>query len=254
MIPITHPKIAAVGLHPRWTAFPGFSLLFDPSGDHLAPAVAGRRILQVHPDDPAVPFFQRLIQAREALGLKELAERCGFCALPAASWHVTVWDGVNAKNVAGIDPSCRADFAALLAALPGSLDSPLLDGIYDSEGMQGENGRICFRFLRLSQWKNKVLAMELAPDPASAQAFRELQARRQALNERFAAQYGIQPAGNILSPHITLGYFANPGHGARSLSLIEAARAAFSEIMGGERLCFSGMSLYGFTDMASFYR
>ena len=73
MIPITHPKIAAVGLHPRWTAFPGFSLLFDPPGDHLAPAEAGRRILQVHPDDPAVPFFQRLIQAREALGLKELA-------------------------------------------------------------------------------------------------------------------------------------------------------------------------------------
>lgn len=255
MIPITQSKIAAIGPPLQWASFNGFSLLFDTPGEHLEAHKSGRRLLQVNAEDPQVEFFRRTGMAMEALGADSLATDYHFCALPASSYHVTVWDGVNVKNVNELGEAAQAAFQELLNQLPASLDSSLLTSIHQSPLMQWENWEIRFQFGRLQKWRNRVISIELEPaDETSQQTFNQLLALRQDLTEEFAHRYQLETVARAYVPHITLGYFANTESGKKANALFDQNRDTFAERMKGAQISFRGIGLYGITDMASFFR
>lgn len=189
------------------------------------------------------------------LGLEKWGTQAAFCALPANSYHVTAWDGVNINNLESVAASDRADFQQLLEDLPGSLDSPLLDLIYQSDLMKWKDWHIEFQFAQLSTWRNKVIAIELQPaDTKSAHHFQHFISLRQQLSHQFIDRYQLLTTAKEFVPHVTLGYFANTEAGAQAAPMLEQHREAFREIMAPARLSFRSLSLYGLTDMASFYR
>ena len=56
------------------------------------------------------------------------------------------------------------------------------------------------------------------------------------------------------TPHITLGYFAAPTQGQQVAPKMKAWNEGFARMTDGLQIIFTSMSLYGFTDMASFFR
>lgn len=255
MIPITQSKIAAIGPPPQWASFKGFSLLFDTPGEHLETHESGRRLLQVNPEDPQVEFFRRVNTALTILGAAELANEYYFCALPPSSYHVTVWDGINVKNVNELGETTQSAFQELLNQLPVSLDSSLLTSIHQSPLMQWENWEIRFQFGRLQKWRDRVISIELEPaDETSQETFNQLLALREDLTEQFAHRYQLETVARAYVPHITLGYFANANSGKNANALFDQNRDTFAERMKGAQISFRGIGLYGITDMASFFR
>lgn len=255
MIPITQSKIAAIGPPPQWASFKGFSLLFDTPGEHWVAHESGRRLLQVNTANSPIEFFNRIVTGFNVLGAAELVRDYHFCALPASSYHVTVWDGVNVKNVADLAEPGQAAFRELLAEMPLSLDSSLLEIIHQSPLMQWENWEIRFQFGQLQKWRDRVISIELEPaDEASQQTFSQLLTLREALTDQFAHRYQFETATRAYVPHITLGYFANADSGKNANALFDQNRDTFAERMQSAHISFRGIGLYGITDMASFFR
>ena len=121
--------------------------------------------------------------------------------------------------------------------------------------MKWKDWHIEFQFAQLSTWRNKVIAIELKPaDTESAYHFQQFISLRQQLSHQFVDRYQLLTTAKEFVPHVTLGYFANPEAGKKAAPLIEQQREAFREILTPARLSFTSMSLYGITDMASFYR
>jgi hypothetical protein len=254
MITITNPKVA--GFAPRWAPFRGFSLLFDNPGRSLTPA--GDR-LDLHGEveaDPELGFYRKLRDSLERLDPGLLTNTYLFCPLPPASYHVTVWDGVNDGNVARVSSSQRPQLEQWLAGLPRSLSEPneLIEMAGSSSLVRREEWSLRFRFDRLVNWGNTVMVVRLAPaDEASSQALNELVEERRRLTTRFQERFGIGPS-ETYTPHISLGYFANREAAQLSVPCLEDWNRIYAEQMQELTLPFRRISLYGFTDMATFFR
>lgn len=254
MITITNPKIA--GFAPRWAPFGGFSVLFDNPGQGLT-AVGRQLFLTSDVDaDPALGFYRGLRDNLARLGGDQLTNRYLFCHLPSPSYHVTLWDGGNHGNVGAVLSEHRQKLDDLLAGLPESLSlaHELISPVIDSAvvGPLGEGLR--FRYDRLELWGDVVLVARLAAaDPESATRLDMLIAERRRLTADFRATYGIGP-GDDYRPHVSLGYFADRELARRARSCLVDWEDSFSEPMAGQELFFAGASLYGFTDMATFFK
>ncbi len=254
MITITNPKVA--GFVPRWAPFRGFSLLFDNPGSSLTRS--GDR-LELNVDvlaDPELAFYRRLRDSLESLDLDLLIRTYLFCPLPPSSYHVTVWDGGNDGNLAQVFGSQRAKLEALLAGLPGSLSQPneLVEMAASSPLVREQRWKIGFQFDRLVNWGNSVIVARLRPaDAMSTETLSELVEERRRLTSRFRDLFGIGPS-ETYSPHVSLGYFANREAAQFSVPCLEGWNGLFEERMQGITLLLSRVGVYGFTDMASFFR
>lgn len=233
--PITQAKVA--GLEPRWSRFPGFSLLFD------------------NPASAWTGFYSRLHEAMLQLAPEVTVDAHAFCPLPFDSYHVTVWDGVNAANLGALRAE-REAWTAFLAALPGSATAePASIGVVRNSALATQPcGPIRFTFLDLQNWFDEALVARLQPDGEdSAQRFARLVDARRALAAEAQHTLGMSPRERF-QPHVTLGYFANGDGGARAREAHPAWQAQFAAALEGATLEFTSIGLYTFADMAAFQR
>jgi hypothetical protein len=254
MITITNAKVA--GFTPRWALFRGFSLLFDNPGRSLTPRDGRLELTCTVDTDPELTFYRNLRAQIEALDLDLLTHRYLFCPLPPPSYHVTVWDGGNDGNVEQVVGARRSGLEALLNGLPDSLLQPneFLELPACSPLVQRQDWALRFQLDRLVQWGNAVLVAYLAPaDPASTQALEDLTEERRCLTSAFRQAFGIGPS-DTYTPHVSLGYFANQEGAQSAAPHVPDWNQRFQQAMEAQTIIFRQVSLYGFTDMATFFK
>ena len=245
---LTNPKLAS--LDPAWAAFRGFTLLFDNPGVPLGMGDTGLASVTT---DLRHPLYEGL--ADSLLGLGEgLSRQYLFCPLPSASYHVTVCDGGHDANCGTVNPGCRAELESFLADLPASIctDAPFSRRMLGSELTARKDWNIRLEFDDLASWSGVSLVACLRPaDADSAGRMRELIAARERLCAQLVEQFGIYPP-EVFVPHVTLGYFGNRDDAGKADQHLDDWRMVFGERSRGRSICFSGVSLYGFTDMATY--
>ncbi len=250
MFSITNEKVA--GFVPRWASFRGFSILFDPPGDALTPMGPCLHLACDVEADPALGFYKALRDGLARLDPDLLTAAYLFCPLPPPSYHVTVWDGANDGNATFVAPDKRPALEQLLAGLPDSLAlphemtapalaSPLVRRDWDIE----------FRFDRLAI--RGALVARLSPTEASAEAFAAFVEERHRLNDFVHETFGIATYEDY-TPHVSLGYFASREGAQLARPCLPDWNALFEERMQGLTLSFRRAGLYGFTDMATFFK
>lgn len=254
MISVTNPKVA--GLAPVWAPYRGFSILFDNPGRCLRPAGRVDALACDVDGDPALGFYRGLRDALAALDVPRLTHTYLLCPLPSASYHVTVWDGLNDGNAPAVLPARQAEAAQLLADLPGALCEPpeLLVAVRQSPLAARRDWDLSFRFGGLSLVQGSVLLAELEPAaPGDAERLRELTEARAALAAQTQAAYGFSPYHRYW-PHVSLGYFANRERAQLAQPFVAEWSERFAGRLAGQELAFQRASVYGFTDMATFFR
>lgn len=253
MFSITNEKVA--GFVPRWARFRGFSILFDPPGDCLSPAGPCLHLACDVETDAALGFYEALRDSLARLNPDVLTAAYLFCPLPPPSYHVTVWDGGNDGNAAFVVSDRRPALERLLLALPDALAQPqeMTAPAVASPLVRRHDWGIEFRFDRLVIWGGVVMVARLSPAEASQEAFGQLVEERRRLNDSFRATFGIGASLNY-TPHVSLGYFANREGAQLATPCLHDWNVLFAERMQGLTLSFQRASLYGFTDMATFFK
>jgi hypothetical protein len=253
MLPITNEKVT--GLEPHWAEFRGFTLLFDNPGASLK-AIHSIAYLECDVDaDPDLSLFKAFREGLQRIGLEFLSKTYLFCPLPSESYHVTVWDGINASNLDKVVSEHRPGCGRFLQALPDSVqDTSLFPEITNSELLTRPDWNIRFKFAKIEKWGNVSIVALLEPaDDESAAALHTLKNARTALTSDFERKFGVGPYPNY-TPHVTLGYFANHDAAEQASPLMEAWNHSFHALTTGLTLELNQVSLYGFTDMATFFK
>jgi hypothetical protein len=255
MIAITNAKVAELD-GPRWAPFRGFSLLFDNPGDSVS--LMGRGLLELNcPVDtsPNLQLYGSFVVSLDRIGRDSLIDDYLFCPLPPCTYHVTVWDGLNDGNVEHVFPGYRPDLESFLEGLPDSLltDREFTGAVGDSPLVLRTDWTIKFKFSKLTKWGNRVLVARLEPaDRESEDEFRRIVADRNDLSVRFQKQFGFKITD--YSPHVSLGYFANKEYAELATAEIDRWTGLCEKEAGDLTVAFRNISLYGFTDMATFFR
>ena len=231
MISITNPKL--LSLEPNWAPYRGVSLVFDP------------------PDDDS--FLRALRAGVGALSRDPLITKHFLRLLPPASYHVTVWDGVNDGKLPEVVPEFRAEWERFLQAIPtDSFPENLFREIQDSELMAVRDWKLRLHFARIENWSDISLVAHLDPvDEASAAGVEHLRTARDALSKAFGNKFGVRPHPDYV-PHLTLGYFANAGLAATSAPAVARWNDALQKQTTGIVLAFRRVHLSAFSDMTSF--
>ncbi len=252
MIAITNEKIA--DLKPTWASFRGFTLLFDPPGQGLSRSAGLAYVDGDVEADPALVLYRALRDGLARLEPDVLAQRYLFCPLPSASYHVTVWDGVNDANLQQVRDEHRVSGHQFLRDLPDSLAAATwFSELSAADHLLDLDLPLHFRFERLAQWGHVSLVAQLAPrDDTSADALLRLNAARACLSDVFSRRFGVAPHP-VYVPHVTLGYFANRDRAEQASPLVEGWNAVLREQTTGLHLEARRVGLYGFTDMATFF-
>jgi hypothetical protein len=253
MISITNEKVA--GFDPRWASFKGFSLLFDNLGMSLTTAGPVAYIDCDVDGDADLLLYKALRNSLANIGLDILTNTYLFCPLPPASYHVTVWDGVNDGNVAHVVAAHRSECEGFLQGLPYSLcESDLFPEIAASAAVSTPDWNIQFKFGWLEKWSNVSIVARLVPAiDTSAKAIRGLTDARAALTADFERRFGIRLQKTYV-PHVTLGYFANQDLAEQATPFMESWNATFQHETSNLMMEVHRVSLYGFTDMATFFK
>ncbi|NEQ95636.1 MAG: hypothetical protein F6K30_02700 [Cyanothece sp. SIO2G6] len=249
--PITNAKLSS--LQPvTWADFRGFTLLFDNPGSSFM--IRGN--LAYVAVDATVPFYQKLGEALKQLNPDALLRDHLFCALPPHSYHVTACDGGNVDNCAQVTVSHRQTLENFLAGLPDSLqqETAFSDCVNQSELSQNQAWQLNLAFDHLANWSGVSLVACLKPaDDATRDRLQHFIAKRRKLCTTLHTTFGINPP-EIFVPHITLGYFGNREAGQRAQLYQTVWQDLFANAMQDVTLRFNTMSLYGFTDMATFFK
>jgi len=248
---ITNEKVA--GFTPRWAGFRGFSILFDPPSDCFLPMGPCLGLACDVDADAALGFYKALRDSLARLNPDVLTSAYLFCPLPPPSYHVTVWDGTNDGNQSFVVSDRRPALERLLAGLPDALAQPheLTAPVLASPLVRRRDWNIEFRFDHLAV--RGALVARLSPTEASQEAFAALVEERHRLNVSFHEAFGIV-AYEDYTPHVSLGYFASREGAQIARPCLPDWTALFTERMQGLTLSFGQASLYGFTDMATFFK
>jgi hypothetical protein len=256
MIVVTNNKVASFQ-PPLWAEFRGFSFLFDNPGNSFRSNEGVEEIACVSEAEGGPTLYKRLQVAISQIGGSRLTNEFLFCPLPPSSYHVTVCDGINADNIGMVPEGHRADVAAFLRGLPSSLRHmpvSLRSIISESEMAIRSIGGITFGFHKLTIWGNKVMVARLRPvDAESTECLGKLKNARVALCKRLREVFGIATSESY-SPHVSLGYFANSESAKPASDLLAPWTQEFGGTVGTTVISFDSVSLYGFTDMATFFR
>lgn len=255
MTSITNPKLSSVE-PPAWSAYPGVSVLYDPpgcaelSGVQPLEAVSPRKHLDLM-------LYDRLSEAADHIADTTAQDGEPLCALPRATYHVTLCDGINEgmrDRVHGQE--ARREIEQTLAGLPDSLlwatsvmrllrDRDLLWTVWTHP--------ISFRLSALKVWGHVLVARLEPADEGSTAALAAHEASRGELVRRLSVRLGVQV--QTWRPHVTLGYFANETAAARTREhVLPQWHGYVRERTRGLSLTFRSASVYGFTDMVSFWR
>lgn len=248
---ITNPKV--LDLAPTWRRYRGLSVLFDNPGTRVVGGVTPLENIPV--DDPEQQrLYDNLADVVASIDADDMRDQYGFCPLPRYSYHVTVCDGPNERDIDRSTAPRRAAVAAVVDGLPGSLDrvSTALAFLHEARVLPTVAGEpVTFAATGIAIWGH-VLAARLEPAGQSARVALDRIARARAeLADDLQAQLGLQT--QPWRPHVSLGYFPNR-------SAAEAATATLTrwhQALAAQpqpTITFSSAALYGFTDMISFFR
>lgn len=254
MITITQNKVA--GFEPRWARFLGFSVLFDNPGASTSRYEGLLNIMCAPELDGDLDLYFRLAKTISDIGRDLLTTTFLFCPLPPSSYHVTVWDGINVGNESQLPESLGMEWSPFLRGIPKTLHSPpaTMRVVEDSSLLNTNFRDIVFRFDQLAIWVDEVLVARLAPvDEASAQRLHEISEARALLAKWAKSEFGINTFPEY-SPHVSLGYFANREHGQLAHPHLGDWTERFRKNLANSVLTFSSMAVYGFTDMARYYK
>ncbi|AIE85908.1 hypothetical protein [Fimbriimonas ginsengisoli] len=249
MITITQGKIA--GLTPRWARFPGFSLLFDnPISAYRENAGVETLACDVD-NDSQLGFYRQANLGLQSLSPDRLLQTYGFCALPSPSYHVTAFDVANVADLVRCHSEIRDGLRTLLDQLPSphAFSADLLCRAEENEVAQSE-WNLTFSYGELCQWGG-VMAIRLSP--VEVDVFARFVEARAILSRGYLAQFGLG-ASEAFTPHVSLGYFMNREGAELARSRVTSWNEALQGFVGESKLSFRSASLYGFTDMATFFR
>lgn len=269
MITITNKKMR--GFEPCWAPFKGFSLLFDNLGNGFSTINENSKLVKLNcsvDTDPNLKLYKVLASALDQIGRNTLTNTYLFGPLPSYSYHVTVWDGINDDNILSVpDTSDRTQIERFLNTLPASFlqsnqSNNFLSQIRES-GLVKTNWEICFEFDKLVKWGNSMLVACLKPADQTSTILEEIKKRREELYNKFQGSSGIHitiPHWEY-SPHVSLGYFANQELAELATphinlwdSVIRKEIRRIADTEGNPTIKFNRISLYGFTDMATFFK
>lgn len=261
MITITNDKVA--GFSPRWANFRGFSLLFDNpfDDDNLGLSfdpMGGLLKIRCSMYNPKLGFHKILKEGLDKIGVDMLVNKFLFCSLPPESYHVTVWDGVNYGNIDDVNMSDRMNFRSFLNNFPHSASrSTEFTKLISSSPLAETIDTIRFRFSKLTRW-DKVLVARLKPDDEKSRDILDrITKERCDLNESFGERFGVKPSYVDYSPHVSLGYFVNSEIAKLAAPRIDEWAEQINKALEDEEhptIAFESISLYGFTDMATFFK
>jgi len=250
---ITNPKLLPTG---RFGCYRGFSLLFDNPGEHSLSPMTGQfwRIdCQVHAD-PGLALYAKLATSVEKIVLPALGPGISFSALPAYSYHVTVWDGLNEGNRKKLSERYRLDLADFLLDLPVSLQPGKFTALPESSPLVGP-WSVAFQFDRLSVWGDSVLVARLKPvDGRSLEARNDIAEHRIQLYEKIESEFGLGGWRSGYAPHISLGYFWNEPGASAAAPQEDRWTEEFKHEIGSELIRFESVSLYGFLNMEIYFK
>lgn len=251
---ITTTKLSQV--HPTaWEPYPGLSLLYEDaacSSSHGVQSLERLAVVAARDDE----LYRRLHGSVVEMVRAARRHGVGLSPLPLHSYHVTLCDAVNHGNRIEVSAPYRQLVDDTLADLPDRLlrTDELMLLMHDPE-------------LRWSVWRDPVgfrvdgldvrghaLVARLVPsDGRSMIAASRHEAAREQFASRLHTRLGIdvQP----WRPHVTLGYLANEDHAARVHDrFLDRWQAETLERTAGTSIRFVSASVYGFTDMATFWR
>jgi len=233
---VTHRKVAT--LAPEWAPFRGASILFRPIGAEA--------------DDAGWAGTGTLYRALAGLiGGDELAalRRCGYCALPSSSSHMTLSDLVHDGNVGHVAAPARAQFGDESDIAAGREYPNVMREIVAVAGAPCRVA-IPFTFHALRIRTGSALTADLRPCDPEGRDYRDLLAWRRRLELLLVSRLGIGvPA---FEPHVTLGYFANRKAAPAAEPLVGALDRRLRAALGGGRFAFGDPTPCTFESMAAF--
>lgn len=247
-----YKKLAHDASH--WLTFSGFTLLFDPPKSSLQQQGNLLYLASQSSTDPALALYDRLGNGMSAIATPEMQTQFLFLSLPPSSYHVTAWDGINDENCAYVTPQHRATWESFLRTLPDALCTAAVPQMPELAPLLTENTDALFlRYEALELWGNVSLVVRLAPaNPASCAVLDEMKMRRARVSETFAHVYNVAPHPHY-TPHITLGYFADPTRAEHAHAHVREWDASIREKTTDTRLRLHTIGVYSFTDMATFF-
>ncbi len=252
---IDNPKLATLE-HARWATFPGISYLFDPHADCLSldDATAFQYIDCNAQNNQKLALYAAMSDVLDKVGRIRLTNTFSLCTLPNASYHVTVLDGINIENVAELSEPAGKEFRELLDGFPVSFHRLCsFPRTFAIPGMT--EWPIRLRFSHLEIRGNTALVARLKPaDEDSLETFEQIKVHRHRFEEHWCHEYGKRNRMSEYAPHLSLGYFANTTCAASATNLLREWSEEAERMCGGQTIEFETISLYAFTDMATFFR
>ena len=252
MITITHDKI--LGFTPRWAPYNGFSLLFDNPDGGVSLLQENSELMKLDSvsSHPTLKLYQAFVDALNSIDTNLLTNTYLFCPLPPSTYHVTVWDGLNVGNIADVNPSEQETWADFVNKLPQTFheNSEFTHWTSASSLTQNLDWNITFRLDTLYKWGTGMGILLKPADQESTQILEEIKNRREDLYENFP----VKIAHPKYVPHVTLGYFANRESAQLTTPLIADWAKIFKETVRDLTITYRSISLYGFTDMITFFK
>ena len=252
MITITHDKI--LGFTPLWAPFNGFSLLFDNPDNGFSPLQQNSALMKFDSvlSHPVLELYQACVDALNTLDTDLLTNTYLFCPLPSSSYHVTVWDGLNVRNLTDVPSSEQQMWGDFVRNLPNTFheNSEFIHWASASSLTQNLDWNITFRLDTFYQWGTGMGILLKPADQESERLLKEIENRREDLYNNFP----VKIAHPQYTPHVTLGYFANRESAQLTKPLIADWTKIFEEAVGDLTITYHSISLYGFTDMITFFK
>ncbi|MFZ1468673.1 MAG: hypothetical protein WAT09_06795 [Paracoccaceae bacterium] len=236
---VTHPKIAT--LLPEWALFQGFSLILEgrqPDGGPFSP------------DAATAGTLARIAAMLQEFGHDRLMRGLLLCLLPPETHHVTFADLLHQGQLGQVQAGAKEQLAQTLQSADGGA---LLRHILHEEG-PAPGAPLALRIGGLTRLGGSVAALTLQPLPAETgpDPWPAALGWRARVLQRVTAATGLQPPP--FRPHLTLGYFANPGLVAEDNATLAALSVAVEAQVRGAVLSWAGVGLYRFASMAQFCR
>ena len=254
---ITLNKLAGLNI---WAALRGFSFLFDNPGDNNYNLLdCGVIKIDCKEHEKKSLLYSKTFDTLSNLIPSFPNNDYLFCRVPLSSYHVTFWDGVNEDNISKLNKNYSDIFKNYLMGFMTTLRvTQLFQDLLDSALLKiNSNMEIEFEFDRLTNWGDKVLVARLKSTNESVNSLNKLIQERIDLTEKFIDKYGNIFIQNYKSynPHFTLGYFANQDYGKLfTEDLLNEWGEIFKKKLVNQTIKFSSISLYGFTDMTTFFK
>lgn len=252
MITITHDKI--LGFTPRWAPYNGFSLLFDNPDGGFSPLQENNQLMKLDSasSHPTLELYQAFVDTLDLIDTNLLTNTYLFCPLPPSTYHVTVWDGLNVGNLADVNPSEQERWTDFVNKLPHTFheNSEFTSWAEASSLTQNLDWNIIFRLDTFYKWGTGMGILLKPADQESAQILTDIKNLREDLYKKFP----VKISHPEYVPHVTLGYFANRESAQLTTPLIADWAKTFEEAVGDMTITYNSISLYGFTDMITFFK